>query len=47
MDGFIGRMKFVGDFSPFRSLLAIGEIVHIGQETAFGHGRYKMFYGRA
>jgi hypothetical protein len=38
--GFTGRMKFAGDFSPVKELLGIGEIVHVGNQTAFGLGRY-------
>lgn len=40
LGGFTGRMKFAGDFSPFKELLGIGEIVHVGNQTAFGLGRY-------
>ena len=42
MYGFVGAMKFAGDFRPFEQLLRIGEIVHIGQQTGFGFGRYQM-----
>jgi len=44
LHGFVGTMKFRGDFSPFIHLLAIGEIVHIGSETPSGLGQYS-FYG--
>lgn len=40
--GFIGTMRFSGDFTPFEELLRVGEIVHIGQQTAFGLGRYQI-----
>jgi CRISPR/Cas system endoribonuclease Cas6 (RAMP superfamily) len=42
MYGFIGTMRFAGDFAPFEDLLRIGEIVHVGQQTGFGFGRYQM-----
>jgi hypothetical protein len=42
MYGFIGTMRFAGDFAPFEELLRIGEIVHVGQQTGFGFGRYQM-----
>lgn len=42
LHGFVGTMKFVGDFSPFIHLLAIGEIVHIGSETPNGLGQYSF-----
>jgi len=44
MYGFIGTMRFAGDFAPFEDLLRIGEIVHVGQQTGFGFGRYRMLY---
>jgi hypothetical protein len=40
--GFIGTMRFAGDFAPFEDLLRIGEIVHVGQQTGFGFGRYQI-----
>ena len=42
--GFVGRMKFAGDFVPFLELLATGEIVHIGGETANGLGKYAVAF---
>ena len=40
--GFIGTMRFAGDFAPFEDLLRVGEIVHIGQQTGFGFGRIQV-----
>jgi CRISPR-associated endoribonuclease Cas6 len=42
LHGFVGTMKFAGDFSPFMQHLAIGEIVHIGSETPSGLGQYSF-----
>lgn len=42
LDGFVGSMKFEGNLTPFRELLAIGEIVHIGGETSAGLGHYRL-----
>lgn len=42
MYGFIGTMRFGGDFAPFDELLRVGEIVHVGQQTGFGFGRYQI-----
>jgi hypothetical protein len=42
MGGFTGSMRFAGDFSIFAELLGIGEIVHVGNQTAFGLGRYLL-----
>lgn len=47
LHGFVGTMKFAGDFSPFIHLLAIGEIVHIGSETPSGLGQYSFVLRRA
>jgi hypothetical protein len=35
---------FAGEFAPFLELLAIGEIVHIGSETANGLGKYAVVF---
>jgi hypothetical protein len=42
LHGFIGRMRFTGDLSPFLELLRVGELVHIGSETTNGLGQYSM-----
>jgi hypothetical protein len=42
LHGFVGTMKFHGNFSPFIHLLGIGEIVHIGSETPSGLGQYSF-----
>lgn len=44
LDGFIGTMRFAGDLIPFWQLLRIGEIVHMGGDTANGLGQYKLIY---
>lgn len=40
--GFIGAMRFAGNFAPFEQLLRVGEIVHIGQQTGFGFGQIRI-----
>jgi len=42
LDGFVGSMRFAGDFSPFVQLLRIGEIVHVGTETTCGLGQFRI-----
>jgi hypothetical protein len=42
LTGFVGTMRFAGDFSEFWTLLRIGEIVHIGNDTSSGLGQYKI-----
>jgi hypothetical protein len=44
MSGFIGQMKFEGDFSDFKEVLLAAELLHIGKETALGLGRYVIRY---
>lgn len=42
LDGFVGSMRFAGDFTAFGQLLRIGEIVHVGTETTCGLGQYRL-----
>ena len=42
LDGFVGSMRFGGDFSPFIQLLRMGEIVHVGAETTCGLGQFRI-----
>ncbi|MGH9763044.1 MAG: CRISPR system precrRNA processing endoribonuclease RAMP protein Cas6, partial [Blastocatellia bacterium] len=42
LNGFIGKMRFAGDFSEFWTLLRIGEMVHIGNDTSSGLGQYRL-----
>jgi hypothetical protein len=44
VEGFIGTMHLRGDLSPFMELLLIGEIVHLGEATAYGFGQYNLIY---
>jgi len=40
LGGFVGQATYQGDLKPFRPLLALGELVHVGKATVFGHGQY-------
>jgi hypothetical protein len=42
IDGFVGEVKLQGNFSSLWTLFRIGEIVHLGQMTSFGFGRYLL-----
>lgn len=42
MDGFIGEVRFEGELEPFLPLILLGEYLHIGHHTAFGHGQYRL-----
>lgn len=42
LGGFVGEVTYAGDLGPFRPLLAIGELVHVGKGAVFGLGRYRL-----
>ena len=42
MGGFIGEVHFEGQLEPFLPFILLGEYLHIGHHTAFGHGQYRL-----
>ena len=40
MGGFTGKIRFSGTLEPFLPFIYLGEYLHIGHHTAFGHGQY-------
>ena len=42
MSGFIGKVRFTGEFAQFLPFIYLGEYLHIGHHTAFGHGQYRI-----
>lgn len=42
LGGIVGIIKYDGNISPFKELLKVGEILHIGKNTTFGLGKYKI-----
>ena len=44
MDGFVGAIHAIGDFTDLMDILLLGEILHIGESTAYGFGQYKMIF---
>ena len=42
MGGFVGKVRFAGELSPFLPLIFLGEYLHIGHHTAFGFGQYRI-----
>ncbi|MCI0515764.1 CRISPR system precrRNA processing endoribonuclease RAMP protein Cas6 [candidate division KSB1 bacterium] len=40
--GYIGRVIYQGDLTPFWPWLKVGETLHIGKNCAFGLGRYSI-----
>lgn len=39
MGGLTGQVTYAGDVAPYRALLALGTLVHVGKGTVFGNGR--------
>ena len=42
MGGFIGKVRFMSELEPFLPFIYLGEYLHIGHHTAFGHGQYRI-----
>ncbi len=42
LGGLLGRISYHGDLSAFLPLLRYGEIFHIGKQTTFGLGQYRL-----
>ena len=42
MDGFMGMVRFEGELALFLPFIRLGEYLHIGHYTAFGHGQYRL-----
>ena len=42
MGGFVGRIRFTGNLTPFLPFISLGEHLHIGHHTAFGYGQYRL-----
>jgi hypothetical protein len=40
MGGLVGPITYTGDLGPFRGLLALGTLVHVGKGTVMGNGRF-------
>ena len=42
LGGCIGSVTLEGDLAPFYDFLRLGEFLHVGKETAFGLGKYRI-----
>jgi hypothetical protein len=42
MGGLVGPVTYAGDVAPFRALLALGTLVHVGKGTVMGNGRFAV-----
>jgi hypothetical protein len=45
MGGLVGSVTYAGDLAPFRPLLALGMLAHVGKGAVFGNGLYTMANG--
>ncbi|MGB4509648.1 MAG: CRISPR system precrRNA processing endoribonuclease RAMP protein Cas6 [Syntrophomonadaceae bacterium] len=45
LGGIVGLIEFEGDLNPFWPLLLAGQEIHIGKNTTFGLGMYKLTTG--
>lgn len=43
--GLVGELQLRGDLAPLASMLAIGELVHVGKACAFGLGQFELDWG--
>jgi CRISPR-associated endoribonuclease Cas6 len=41
-EGVIGRFRYSGDLDSFIPYLKLGEKIHVGKNTSFGFGKYKI-----
>ena len=42
MGGVVGAVTYAGDLAPFRPLLALGMLTHVGKGAVFGNGQYRV-----
>ena len=42
MGGLVGSVTYAGDLAPFRPLLALGMLAHVGKGAVFGNGLYTI-----
>jgi len=41
-DGFVGKLTFEGEITPFLELIGLGRYFHIGRGTVYGMGKYEV-----
>jgi hypothetical protein len=42
MGGLVGPVAYEGDLAPYRALLALGSLIHVGKGTVMGNGRMAL-----
>ncbi|MGP8330291.1 MAG: CRISPR system precrRNA processing endoribonuclease RAMP protein Cas6 [Methanosarcinaceae archaeon] len=40
--GFVGTTEYAGELSPFLPLILLGQYLHVGKNTTFGLGKYRI-----
>jgi len=45
MGGFVGEAEYEGELAEFRSLLLLGQLIHVGKACVFGNGKYEVANG--
>ncbi len=46
LGGFMGKISFKGDISPFLPFIRLGEFVHVGKACTFGLGKYRCDFDK-
>jgi len=42
LSGLVGSITYAGNLEPFRSLLMLGALVHVGKAAVLGNGKYRV-----
>jgi hypothetical protein len=42
MSGLVGEVRYTGAIADYRTLLVIGSVIHVGKNTAFGNGQFRI-----
>jgi hypothetical protein len=42
LSGLVGSITYAGDLEPFRPLLLLGALVHVGKAAVLGNGKYRV-----
>jgi len=45
LSGLVGSITYAGNLEPFRPLLTLGALVHVGKAAVLGHGKYRVESG--
>jgi hypothetical protein len=45
LSGLVGSITYAGNLEPFRPLLMLGALIHVGKAAVLGHGKYRVENG--